>query len=124
MAAETSLQKQVLDSRYEDWSKIFFCDFLAKSKLFIIKAISKQMNENNNYSLSLFIWYTFGASIKNTIHQTKIKKASIQFMTMLFKNFRLKIRIKQPKLIIDQGWHQKGFESQKLFFTFVSIKKL
>ena len=69
---------------------------------------------NNSY-LSLFVWYEFGASIKNTTHQTKIKKAKIEDIIMLLESLKLKIKTKTPKLIIDQGWHQKGFESQNFF---------
>jgi len=41
--------------------------------------------------------------IKNIIHQTRIKKAKIEVIIMLFKSLKLKIRTKTPKLIIDQG---------------------
>ena len=68
--------------------------------------------------------YELGASIKNTIHQRTIKKLTIEVNMILFKIFQLKNRTKIPKLTIDQGWHQEGFESQKLFFEFVSIKEL
>ena len=40
----------------------------------------------------------------------------------ILKSFKLKIRTKTPKLIIDQGLHQYGFESQN-FFSLVSIKE-
>ena len=72
----------------------------------MIKAITKNKLINNGYYLSLFTWYEFGASIKNTIHQTRIKKAKIEVIIMLFKSLKLKIKTKTPKLIIDQGWHQ------------------
>ena len=78
---------------------------------------------NKGYFLSLDTWYEFGASIKNNIHQTKIKKPKIEVIIILLNIFQLKIITKTPKLIIDQGWHQYGFESQKLFSEFVSIKE-
>ena len=78
---------------------------------------------NYDYFLSLISWYEFGASIKKTIHQIRIKNPKIEVIKVFLKISQLKIRTKIPKLIIDQGWHQKGFDSQKLFFEFVSIKE-
>ena len=42
---------------------------------------------------------------------------------MLLNNIQLKIRTNIPKIIIDQGWHQKGFKSQNVFLEFESIKE-
>ena len=68
----------------------------------------KKINKlkDNGYSLSLIAWYEFGASIKNNIHQTKIKKPKIQVIMMLLNSFQLKTRTKTPEVMIDQGWHQ------------------
>ena len=86
-------------------------------------AIKKNKSINNGNYLSLFPWYEFGASIKNTIHQTRIKNPKIEVIIILFKSLKLNIITKTPKLIIDQGWHQYGLVSQKIFVEFVSIKK-
>ena len=61
---------------------------------------------NYVYYLSLITWYEYGASIKNTIHQTKTNNPITEVKIMLLNSFQLKIRTKNPKLIIDQGWHQ------------------
>ena len=71
------------------------------------------------YEISL---YELGASIKKTTHQATIKRPKTKVMIILLKNFQLQININTPKLIIDQGWHQKGFKAQKLFLEFESIK--
>ena len=47
----------------------------------------------------------------------------IEVSNKLLNSFQLEIRTKTPKLIIDQGWHQYGFEFQKLFLELVSIKE-
>ena len=72
----------------------------------LLRLLQKNKLINNDYHLSLFTWYEFGAMIKNNIHQTRIKNPKIEVIIMLFKSLKLKIRTKTPKLIIDQGWHQ------------------
>ena len=51
-----------------------------------------------------------------------IQKPKIMVNIILLKNIQLKVNNNIPKQIIDQGWHQYGFKSQKFFLLFVSIK--
>ena len=41
---------------------------------------------------------------------------------MLLKKDQLENKTKIPNVIIDQGWHQKGFKSQNFFLELESIK--
>ena len=36
----------------------------------------------------------------------------MEVMIMLANRVQLQIKTKRPKTMIDQGWHQKGFNSQ------------
>ena len=71
-----------------------------------------------------FSWYNFGTILKNNIHQIIIIKDIIEKIIIFLKRIQLKKRTTIPKPIIDQGWHQKGFKSQKIFFEFESIKEI
>ena len=55
------------------------------------------------YLFSEIASYELGTIIKNNPHQTKIINAEIEEIIMLLNIIQLKIKIKIPKVIIDQG---------------------
>ncbi len=48
-------------------------------------------------------------------------KPRIRVKKMLLNKIQIVIIDKMPKVIIDQGWHQKGFESQNFLLEFEFI---
>ena len=66
--------------------------------------------------------YDFGTKIKNNTHQIITKKAINKEIITFFKRIQLRTKINNPKLIIDHGLHQKGFEFQNFCFESDSIK--
>ena len=47
----------------------------------------------------------------------------IEVMIILLNIIQLKSKDKIPKVIIDQGWHQKGFKSQNFILECEFIKE-
>ena len=74
------------------------------------------------YFLSDINWYELGAIIKKIAHQIVTRKANVKVIKILLNKIQLRIKVKIPKVIIDQGWHQKGFKSQNCFLEFESIR--
>ena len=70
------------------------------------KKLFNLLQIKNNYFSSLDTSYELGASIKNKNHQITMKKPKIEVRNKFSNNFQLKIKTKNPKVIIDQGWHQ------------------
>ena len=75
------------------------------------------------YLFSLRLWYEIGTIKRNKIHHKTTIKQITELIIGLWKKIQLNIIIEIPKIIIDQGWHQKGFNSQKAFEDFVFINK-